>query len=283
MMGAGFKYASENLYEGACYGDSGGPLVANESSKPVLIGLVSFGSAKGCDVRKPTVYTRVAYYNSWIKSMQSKMLKDWKSKGIQVGGSPSTFSLPAFSERFLTSEYSSSSKSYASTIELSTDPDAGRADMNYMMLQIYDKSRMGINIYFSKPVDGCLLRQKGFMQVQIATDSFQEVDFEAKVFASSGCFKNDAVAKTYNVTTPPKTFSGSCAVDVQPFKDTSASVALDSTSINAVSFQWNPECLGKTSQIWARILVVIDDGKNESDIEPGADMWVGPLNPVAKK
>jgi hypothetical protein len=33
------------------------------------------------------------------------------------------------------------------------------------------------------------------------------------------------------------------------------------------------------SQIWARVLVYIDDGKNESDIEPGSDMWVGPLNP----
>jgi hypothetical protein len=283
MMGAGFKYSKENLYAGACYGDSGGPLIANETSKQVLVGLVSFGSAKGCDVRKPAVYTRVAYYNSWINSTKDKMLRDWKKKGIRVGGTPSTFSLPAFSNRFLASEYLSSSRSKVSTIELSRDPDAGRADMNYMMLQIYDESRMGINIYFSNPIDGCLLRQKGYLQLQIATDAFQEVDFESKVYSASGCFKNDSTVTTYYVTTPPKSFSGSCAVDVAPFEDKSTGAKLDSTSINALSFQWNPKCLGKATQIWARVLVVINDGRNESDIEPGTDMWVGPLNPSVKR
>lgn len=283
MLGAGFKYSKENLYAGACYGDSGGPLIANETSKQVLVGLVSYGSAKGCDVRKPAVYTRVAYYNSWIKATKDKLLREWKKKGIRVGGSPSTFSLPSFSNRFLSSEYVSSSQSNVSTIELSRDPDAGRADMNYMMLQIYDASRMGINIYFSNPIDGCLLRQKGYMQLQIAIDSFQEVDFESKVYSSSGCFKNDSTVTTYYVTTPPKSFSGSCAVDVTPFEDKSTGAKLDSTSINALSFQWNPKCLGKATQIWARVLVVIDDGRNESDIEPGTDMWVGPLNPAGRK
>ncbi|KAF2891049.1 hypothetical protein ILUMI_15124 [Ignelater luminosus] len=54
----------------ACSGDSGGPLYIN--SKPGArenaeqIGLVSFGSALGCSVGYPSVYTRISTYQSWI-------------------------------------------------------------------------------------------------------------------------------------------------------------------------------------------------------------------------
>jgi len=82
MLGAGFWYPSEKLYAGACNGDSGGPLLANESTKPTLIGLVSYGSAKGCDVKKPTVYTRVAYYKPWINKT---IAKTTLSHGLSYG------------------------------------------------------------------------------------------------------------------------------------------------------------------------------------------------------
>ncbi|XP_055842447.1 transmembrane protease serine 9-like [Episyrphus balteatus] len=47
-----------------CSGDSGGPLVT-ESSK-TLIGLTSFGSAAGCTLGLPEVFTRITSYRSWI-------------------------------------------------------------------------------------------------------------------------------------------------------------------------------------------------------------------------
>lgn len=48
-------------------GDSGGPLNCRNGDSWQVHGIVSFGSALGCNtVKKPTVFTRVSDYNSWI-------------------------------------------------------------------------------------------------------------------------------------------------------------------------------------------------------------------------
>jgi hypothetical protein len=276
MLGAGFRYKTENLYGGACYGDSGGPLVANESTSPKLIGLVSYGSAKGCDVQKPTVYTRVSYYKSWIEKSKSQMLEAWRVKGIKVGSSPSIFSLPVFSSRFL--EITRGKYSPYSYVALSTDPDTGRADINGMMLQMYQDGTLGINLYFTKTLDGCLFGQKGTIQLQVATNSYQDIDFEANLASGNSCLQNNVSFTTYDVSTPPNNFSGSCEVTVNPWQD-SAKTYYSETDIGVISMFWDSRCLGRVQQIWARVLVRVNDGKNEADIEPGTDMWVGPLNP----
>lgn len=49
-----------------CSGDSGGPLVTPNNS---LIGLTSFGSAKGCEVGATQVFTRISQYTKWIKEV----------------------------------------------------------------------------------------------------------------------------------------------------------------------------------------------------------------------
>lgn len=51
---------------GGCDGDSGGPLIYSYMSKEYLVGVTSFGSAGGCDIGHPTVYTRVTNYLNWI-------------------------------------------------------------------------------------------------------------------------------------------------------------------------------------------------------------------------
>ncbi|XP_034109741.1 brachyurin [Drosophila albomicans] len=51
---------------GACQGDSGGPLVYRWHNVSYLIGITSFGSANGCEVDAPTVYTRITAYLEWI-------------------------------------------------------------------------------------------------------------------------------------------------------------------------------------------------------------------------
>nr|QGT40996.1 Chy2d [Tomicus yunnanensis] len=52
---------------GTCNGDSGGPLVVNG----VLIGVVSFGSAFGCEVGWPSAMTRITSYLDWISENQA--------------------------------------------------------------------------------------------------------------------------------------------------------------------------------------------------------------------
>lgn len=52
-----------------CQGDSGGPLMMYTASRQwVLVGLTSFG--EGCArPRSPGIYTRVAYYQNWIRAI----------------------------------------------------------------------------------------------------------------------------------------------------------------------------------------------------------------------
>ncbi|XP_037740115.1 chymotrypsin-like elastase family member 1 isoform X2 [Chelonia mydas] len=55
-----------------CQGDSGGPLNCLVNSKYYVCGVTSFVSSSGCNVyRKPTVFTRVSAYISWINSITS--------------------------------------------------------------------------------------------------------------------------------------------------------------------------------------------------------------------
>ncbi|CAH2318343.1 chymotrypsin-like elastase family member 2A [Pelobates cultripes] len=52
----------------SCYGDSGGPLNCRNSNGAWEVhGVVSFGSSLGCNYyKKPSVFTRVSDFNSWI-------------------------------------------------------------------------------------------------------------------------------------------------------------------------------------------------------------------------
>ncbi|XP_048523213.1 transmembrane protease serine 9 [Dendroctonus ponderosae] len=57
---------------GTCNGDSGGPLVVNG----VLIGVVSFGSAFGCEVGWPSAMARITSYLDWIRQNQAPAEND---------------------------------------------------------------------------------------------------------------------------------------------------------------------------------------------------------------
>ncbi|XP_037944364.1 brachyurin [Teleopsis dalmanni] len=52
---------------GSCDGDSGGPLTYLYNNVTYLIGLTSFGSASGCEIQYPSVFTRITTYLSWIE------------------------------------------------------------------------------------------------------------------------------------------------------------------------------------------------------------------------
>jgi len=47
--------------------DSGGPLSVKISARKVLVGIVSFGSQYGCELRNPVVFTRVSSHLDWIR------------------------------------------------------------------------------------------------------------------------------------------------------------------------------------------------------------------------
>lgn len=47
-------------------GDSGGPLTVTINGAEVEIGIVSFGSSRGCNLGYPSAFTRVTSYLEWI-------------------------------------------------------------------------------------------------------------------------------------------------------------------------------------------------------------------------
>uniref|UniRef100_A0A3P9HJS6 pancreatic elastase n=1 Tax=Oryzias latipes TaxID=8090 RepID=A0A3P9HJS6_ORYLA len=56
--------------ESGCQGDSGGPLNCSVNGQWVVHGVTSFVSSSGCNAyRKPTVFTRVSAYISWMNSI----------------------------------------------------------------------------------------------------------------------------------------------------------------------------------------------------------------------
>ncbi|XP_047028620.1 collagenase-like [Helicoverpa zea] len=52
-----------------CQGDSGGPLVVTSNNRRILIGVTSFGSARGCQVGSPAAFARVTSFISWINNL----------------------------------------------------------------------------------------------------------------------------------------------------------------------------------------------------------------------
>lgn len=67
---------TETIYDrGTCNGDSGGPVAWNSSNGPVLLGLTSFGSSRGCVACWPSVFVRVSYYLDWIAAHSNIKIK----------------------------------------------------------------------------------------------------------------------------------------------------------------------------------------------------------------
>jgi len=52
---------------GACSGDSGGPMTVQRGGNSMVVGVVSFGLALGCELSWPSVFARVTSFNDFIQ------------------------------------------------------------------------------------------------------------------------------------------------------------------------------------------------------------------------
>lgn len=68
--------AAINCISSSSQGDSGGPLnCQNADGVWEVHGIVSFGSSLGCNYyRKPSVFTRISAFDSWINEVKLKAL-----------------------------------------------------------------------------------------------------------------------------------------------------------------------------------------------------------------
>ncbi|KAL7014981.1 hypothetical protein ACKWTF_016226 [Chironomus riparius] len=55
----------------SCSGDSGGPFTVNVNNSTIIVGVVSFGAERGCQLGYPAGFTRVTSYLKWIDSVMN--------------------------------------------------------------------------------------------------------------------------------------------------------------------------------------------------------------------
>ena len=269
QVAAGFYDPIEKIFAGACYGDSGGPLVVNRNSQYELLGIVSYGS--GCDVNKPTIYTKVSYYYPWIAEATTKLSQDFRADKTTRPSVNSFSLLPNSSETLkrLTGPYG-----YYTSAPVQSGGGVKSPDINTIMFQTYAGSgnAFGINAYLTNEIDPCIAKQKGSWLVQVALSQKQYVDFQFEVPSSYGCYTvdNPEFRLTSIQKTPPSQTLCS-APSVKPWSTTESKA-----KPNVFSFYFGKGCLANSSAIWIRILHSISgDG---ADLEPGGDMWTGPFS-----
>ena len=84
MIAAGYYFEDEDIYGGGCHGDSGGPLfITRADGVHVVVGVTSYGSAEGCTDYKPTVFSRMSFYNAAVMTAIQSLKQ-------RVENSPST-------------------------------------------------------------------------------------------------------------------------------------------------------------------------------------------------
>jgi hypothetical protein len=128
-ISAGKYIAKEKIYTAACNGDSGGPLILGSSSNPTIAGVVSYGPAESCNLKVPTVFSKVSYYKADIATAENYVIARAKSQSLappmnlvapQITGSLNVGSTLNCS----TGEWTSNAKSYATTWYEQTDEDS---------------------------------------------------------------------------------------------------------------------------------------------------------------
>jgi len=67
---------SKVSYASTCPGDSGSPLIIKENGLTVIIGIVSFGAANGCDLGYPVGYARTSMQLDWINNYTKNSLRN---------------------------------------------------------------------------------------------------------------------------------------------------------------------------------------------------------------
>lgn len=271
MLAAGFYNSAEKTFGGACHGDSGGPLISKNKNDLALIGIVSYGSAKGCNVNIPSVYTRVSYYATFIVETLQKMLDQYEKENT-TRPNLDDFSLPHDSVSTLLQQ--NGSYGLFTSAPLQSGGGVGAPDVRSIMLQTYSgaSTTFGINAYLTNSIDPCIAKQKGTWIVQIALSEKQNIDFQFRIPRSNGCFSlvNGESGLAVNEIVPPS--QNYCSAPfVSPWK-----IKSEDQGLNVMSMQFSEGCLGTSKAIWIRVSHNIEG--EDGDIEPGFDMWAGPFS-----
>ena len=152
QIAAGYYNSTERTFGGGCYGDSGGPLITKSNNSFQLLGIVSYGS--GCDVKKPTVYTKVSHYYKWILDTYESLIAQYKKDGT-TRPNPDSFSMLPTTTETLPREVTKSG--YYTSATLQSGGGVKSPDIESIAFLTYpDEPQFQLAAYLSNELDPCI-------------------------------------------------------------------------------------------------------------------------------
>ena len=271
---------SNGTYSSACYGDSGGPLVGRLHSSFFLTGIVSYGAKSECESSIPSVFTRVSAYRKFIKTMQQELALERKDLGIDISSlhyrntleSPLPTSNITIGSSMIAKQYLASL-----TKELSI---AGSFDISTLRFRSYTANQSGqeisITLLTREVLNSSLLpqcswgeslsqagAQSGYVTLMIrdSSDWFASVQLKLSMPAE-GCLSDVGTQMQVSVL-PGAGLTGTC----------SARALINTENLFEISL--TRSCLPNPAATQFRLIWATNKA---ADIEPGPDLWIGPLD-----
>lgn len=267
-------------YSSACYGDSGGPLVGRLHSSFFLTGIVSYGAKSECESSIPSVFTRVSAYRTFIKTMQQELALERKNLGIDISAlhyrNTPEFPLPTLN---ITMGSALIAKQYVASLtqELSL---AGSFDVSTLRFRSYAANQSGQEISLAlltrEGLSSSINRQcawgesitqigaqSGYVTLMIrdTSDWFASVQLKLSMPAA-GCLSNGGADMQASVLQGAGLI-GTC----------SARAMINAENLFEISL--SRSCLPNPAASQFRLIWATNTA---ADIEPGPDLWIGPLD-----
>ncbi|MEN9923746.1 MAG: hypothetical protein RIS09_1260 [Actinomycetota bacterium] len=272
---------SNGTYSSACYGDSGGPLVGRLHSSYFLVGVVSYGAKSKCESSVPSVFTRISAYRKFINSMKSELLVERQVLGVEISGLQyrNTAKLPMPTSTIQLSP-TLQARQYVATLtrELSI---AGAFDVASFRVRSFSANQESREVSIALLTRDLLSAntqniqcawgetilnagaQSGYVTLMIrdATDWFAAVQLKLSLPAG-GCLLPNGSTMQASVL-QGTILTGTC----------SAKAVINAEGLFEISL--NRACLPNPKATQLRLVWATNKA---ADLEPGPDLWIGPLD-----
>ncbi len=279
QLGANRKN-SNGTYSSACYGDSGGPLVGRLHSSYFLTGIVSYGAKAKCESSVPSVFTRVSAYRKFIQSMQRALAIERDELGVDISSlqyrNTSSLPLPVTTLQLAPSLFAKQ-YSAALTRELSVTGAFDVATIRFRSFSMNQQNKeVTISLLTREELSTSVSHQcawgesiasanaqSGYVTVMIrdATDWFASVQLKLAM-PESGCLEEAGTPLQVSVVQGAD-LSSVC----------SARAYINTENVFEISLA--RACLPNPAASQFRIVWATNKA---ADLEPGPDLWIGPLD-----
>lgn len=271
---------SNGTYSSACYGDSGGPLVGRLHSSFFLTGIVSYGAKSECESSIPSVFTRVSAYRKFIKAMQRELALERQDLGIDISNlhyrNTVQFPLPTSN---ITLGSAVIARQYVAelTQELGI---GGTFDISTLRFRSYasnqNSQEVSITLLTREVLSSTVARQcawgdsissagaqSGYITLMIrdSSDWFASVQLKLSMPAE-GCLSDTGTQLQVSVLQGAG-LTGTC----------SARAVINAENLFEISL--SRSCLPNPAASQFRLIWATNKA---ADIEPGPDLWIGPLD-----